>query len=76
MKYSPSMNGFYLDEIHGKNIPVDAVEITDEEYCDLMTKQAYGHEIHPSANGTPTTIPPEATTIVSQQSEEIKYEIT
>lgn len=28
--------GFYSEEIHGENIPADAIEITDEQWLDLL----------------------------------------
>ena len=35
MFYSKSTGGFYDAEIHGNNIPSDAVEITKEKYPDF-----------------------------------------
>jgi len=34
--YSPSTRGFYEIEIHGNNIPSDAVQVTNEEYIDIL----------------------------------------
>ena len=42
MKYSPSKNGFYTEEMHGENIPEDAVEVSVERYAELMNGQAVG----------------------------------
>ncbi len=40
MKYfAPSTGGFYDTELHGKNIPSDAVSLTDEEYNHLLNNQ-------------------------------------
>jgi hypothetical protein len=38
--YSDSSKGFYHKEIHGNNIPEDCVEISKEEYNDLL-KEIY-----------------------------------
>lgn len=37
--YSKTTSGFYHSEIHGDNIPVDAVEVTDEEYLKFFEEQ-------------------------------------
>lgn len=62
MKYSPSTNGFYLPEIHGDNIPVDAVEITEQQYIAFFEGQSAGKHIVADASGNPILIdPPKAT---------------
>ena len=43
--YSPSTNGFYHPKIHGKNIPVDAIEITDAQHQELLAAQTRGEII-------------------------------
>jgi hypothetical protein len=43
--YSPSTKGFYIDEIHGGDVPDDAVEITPEEHRQLLDAQAEGKSI-------------------------------
>ena len=53
MFYSKSTGGFYTSEIHGGNIPKDAVEITDEIYREAFAGQAAGLQILPDANGMP-----------------------
>jgi hypothetical protein len=53
MFYSRSTRGFYDTEIHGTNIPNDAVEITIEQYRALLEAQAQGQEIFPDNNGYP-----------------------
>ena len=45
MFYSKTTNGFYTREIHGDNIPTDAVEITDEQHAALFQKQSEGMRI-------------------------------
>ena len=56
MFYSPSRGGFYSSEVHGENIPSDAVAITDEQYLDLLAGQSAGKLIGPDANGFPALI--------------------
>ncbi len=38
MLYSPSTHGFYSAKFHGKSIPADAVEISDEDYAALAAR--------------------------------------
>ena len=52
--YSASTGGFYTSEIHGDNIPADAVEITEQQWKDLLDGQSNGKVIMPDANGYPT----------------------
>jgi hypothetical protein len=58
MKYSKSTGGFYTPEIHGENIPSDAVEVTDEQYADLFEGQGQGKEIKSDENGFPILVEP------------------
>tara|TARA_Y100001954_G_scaffold237898_1_gene303244 strand:- start:52475 stop:52903 length:429 start_codon:yes stop_codon:yes gene_type:complete len=58
MKYSPKTNGFYLEIIHGDNIPVDAVEVTDEHYYALMAGQVSGQSIQAGSDGHPILADP------------------
>lgn len=53
MFYSKSTNGFYDSEIHGNNIPVDAVEISVEEHAALLEGQNNGKIIAADPNGRP-----------------------
>jgi hypothetical protein len=53
MFYSKSTGGFYSREIHGDNIPADAVEITKAEHTALLAGQAEGKRIVPDADGVP-----------------------
>lgn len=53
MFYSKSTNGFYSREIHGDNIPADAVEITAEEHSALLEGQSQGKLIQADENGYP-----------------------
>lgn len=54
--YSPSENGFFSHDVHGKRgIPADAVEITDEEWQQLLQQQATGKQIVAGTHGRPVT---------------------
>lgn len=56
MFYSKSTCGFYSKEIHGDNIPSDAIEISSEIYAGLMEGQALGKCIAPDADGNPILV--------------------
>lgn len=58
MFYSAQNGGFYAHEIHGDNIPSDAVEIKHEEHAALMAGQAAGKTIVADENGRPTLADP------------------
>ena len=51
--YSAKQNGFYAREIHGDNIPADAVEITEAEHAALIEGQSLGKRIVADASGRP-----------------------
>ena len=53
MWYSKINGGFFSREIHGDNIPADAVEITDEEHRELLEGQSRGRIISADATGRP-----------------------
>lgn len=53
MFYSPSTNGFYDYEINGKNIPKDAVEITEDQHKSLLDGQSQGKWIAAGKKGIP-----------------------
>lgn len=55
--YSPSVRGFFDLEIHGKKIPKDAVEITDEKWMELLDANSKGMDIVPDENGFPSSQP-------------------
>lgn len=58
MLYAPSTGGFYSREIHGENIPVDAVEIKPEHHAALIEGQAAGKQIAADETGYPILIDP------------------
>ena len=53
MYYSKSTNGFYTRDIHGGNIPSDAVEITSDAHRALLEGQSTGMVIVSDADGFP-----------------------
>ena len=63
MFYSKSTSGFYSREIHGDNIPADAVEITVEEHQALIEGQSQGKRIVADENGRPVLQDPPPPTI-------------
>lgn len=63
MHYSPSHNSFYTSEIHGDNIPADAVEITVEEHQALLEGQSQGKRIVADENGYPVLQDPPPLTL-------------
>jgi len=63
MIYSKQTGGFYSHDIHGDNIPEDAVEITSEQHAALLEGQSQGKIISADENGYPILIdPPPPTT--------------
>ena len=56
MLYSKSTNGFYLKEVHGESTPIDAVEISDDLYQNLLNAQSVGKTITSDKNGFPILI--------------------
>jgi hypothetical protein len=54
--YSGSKKGFFHPDIHGDNIPSDAVAITDEQYQALLHGNSNGQSIEPDANGNPILV--------------------
>jgi len=55
--YSKSKGGFYDKEIHGDNIPLDSVEITDEQWEYLLNGQTGNSVIGSDENGMPELQP-------------------
>jgi hypothetical protein len=58
MFYSKSTGGFYTAEIHGDNIPSDAVSITVDEWKALLKGQSEGKVISADSNGKPILTEP------------------
>lgn len=51
--FSSQTGGFYATEIHGDNIPDDAVEISESQHAALVEGQAQGKIIVPDEKGRP-----------------------
>lgn len=73
MFYSKSTGGFYTAEIHGDNIPADAVEITEVEHAALIEGQSMGKHIVAGESGRPILQDPHPPT-AAQVLERIKAE--
>lgn len=58
MHYSKQARGFFAPDIHGTNIPADAVEITTEQHAALLAGQSAGKRISADANGFPVLMDP------------------
>jgi hypothetical protein len=57
--YSASVGGFFTEEIHGANLPADAVEITHEEWQSLLVAQSTeGKQIVAGPGGKPIAAHP------------------
>lgn len=69
--YAKSSGGFYARDIHGENIPADAIEITDEQHAALLEGQSVGKIIAADENGVPYLADPPKTT-AAQVRERIK----
>lgn len=54
--YSKSTGGFYLLEIHGANIPKDAIQITEEQRIALAEGEAQGKLIKVDKKGRPILV--------------------
>lgn len=53
MFYSKSTGGFYDSDVHGGNIPQDAVEISVSEWRSLLDGQTQGKQIVGDQTGRP-----------------------
>ena len=69
MFYSKTTGGFYSTEIHGDNIPADAVEISAAEHQALINGQSEGKRITADENGFPVLSDPPAPTAAEIQAQ-------
>lgn len=53
ISYSASTSGFYDSDIHGENVPADAVPISPARHAELLDAQAEGARIVPGKGGRP-----------------------
>lgn len=67
MFYSKQTGGFYSREIHGDNIPSDAVEVSAEDYLFLIEGQSSGKIILPDENGFPQLVDKPVPTLTYQE---------
>src|SRR5690554_636524 len=67
MFYSKQTGGFYDPEIHGNNIPEDAVEISKELHSSLLQGQASGKVIVSDESGYPVLSDP----VITQEDLEV-----
>lgn len=58
MLYSAKKNGFFSLQVHGKNVPDDAVEISADLYSSLLLGQSEGNLISSDSEGMPILIEP------------------
>jgi hypothetical protein len=56
MFYSKATGGFYAADIHGDNIPSDAIEITNEVHAALLDAQSQGKRIQSDLEGRPIAV--------------------
>ncbi|MCX4218021.1 MULTISPECIES: phage tail assembly chaperone [Pseudomonas] len=54
--FSPTTSGFYHSDLHGTNIPVDAFELSEGEYCALVSNAPKGTVLSLTANGRPERV--------------------
>jgi hypothetical protein len=66
--YSKTTTGFYDSEIHGANIPADAVAITQQAHAELLAGQSAGKIITADSHGAPILQNPPAPTAAQQWS--------
>lgn len=79
MFYSKQTGGFYDRDIHGANIPEDAVKLTAVEHAALLEAQSNGKQIVPDENGNPVAVdppPPSANDVIKAQIAALEASIT
>lgn len=54
--YSPTTFGFYTKSIHGTNMPVDVIELSQERHKELLELQSQGKLITVGQDGDLTTV--------------------
>lgn len=78
MFYSKSTGGFYSLDIHGDNIPDDAVEITADQHAALIEGQSSGKRITADVDGFPVLAdppPPTPEQIITQYTEAVQQHL-
>lgn len=64
--FSALAGGFFDDEIHGNNIPGDAVVVTKEQHALILAEQGRGKVISSDGDGRPVAIDPPAPSIAER----------
>ncbi|MEO6676964.1 MAG: phage tail assembly chaperone [Pseudomonas sp.] len=54
--FSPSTSGFYHSDLHGARIPSDALELSEREYCALVSDAPKGTVLSLNSDGRPERI--------------------
>ncbi|MDH1257696.1 MULTISPECIES: phage tail assembly chaperone [Pseudomonas] len=54
--FSPQTSGFYHSQLHGLNIPADAYELSEGEYCALISNAPKGTVLSLDKDGRPERI--------------------
>lgn len=72
--YSPSTGGFYARDLHGDDMPVDAVKITARKHAALLSAQAAGASIVAGKEGRPVAVHPTAGDIRAMAVTRVKRE--
>lgn len=62
MLFSKTTGGFYTADIHGENVPADAVEITAVQHAELLHGQTTGKVIVAGEDGNPFLADPASPT--------------
>lgn len=78
MKYSAATGAFYVPEIHGDDIPVDAVDVSDAEYAALVLNRPVDKRVIPNDQGRPVLAdhpPPTADQLKARQISDIDAEL-
>jgi len=76
--YAQSTGGFYLESLHGANIPSDAKRVRKEAYEALMEGQSNGKTILPDEDGYPVLVdppPPTREQVVAGLSAEVQQHL-
>lgn len=54
--FSPATSGFYHSDLHGKNIPADAFELSEGEYCAVVSNAPAGTVLSLNSQGRPERV--------------------
>jgi len=72
--FSAERKGFFTEDIHGDNLPVDAVEITHDEWQALLEAQNNGKQIVVGKGGKPVAANPVVTPAMKRQAIEMQID--